>query len=72
MQVCIQRLAMNCEIDEFEKRRNHQACAGAYVLVRRLSYAGPGSRWGKCWITHGAFGFIVMSWTIDSEFNLQC
>ena len=47
MQVCIQRLTLNCEIDEFEER-NHQA--GAYALVRRFSHASPGSMGGKCWI----------------------
>jgi len=50
VQVCIQRLTLNCETDEFEERINHQACAGAYVLVRRFSHASPGSMGGKCWM----------------------
>ena len=70
VQVCTQLLTLNCETDEFEER-NHQVCASAYVLVRRLRHAGPGSRWGKCWITYGAFGFMVIRWMIGSELNPQ-
>ena len=66
VQVCIQRLTLDCETDEFEERRNHQACASAYVLVRRLSRAGAASRWGKCGILNvGLRTARSGSWLLD-------
>jgi len=70
--------AFNCETDEVDEGRDHQACASALVSVGRLSHAGPGSRQGdrlECWMLkwRGVFGFVfmVIKWMIDSELNTQ-
>ena len=48
-------LTLNCETDEFEEGKGHQACTCAYMPVRRSSHAGPGSRWGGHLGTRSAF-----------------